>query len=293
MESSLTGQEINGYRIGPLLGVGGMGEVYQAFPPGEAAPVAIKFLRSDYAGEPNFQARFIREIRIMQALTHPNIVPIMDHGLVNGVQLYYTMRLITGMALTTLAKRQPFSPASYWSVLEQVTQALNFGHAQNVVHRDLKPDNVFVERRAAGGWQVFVGDFGLGKREGQDHTLTEAGAAVGTPHYMSPESIMGERPDARSDIYSLGCVTYEMLLGRLPFNDPHAHTVAIAHVTRPVPKPTSVNPAFPAALETVLLKSLEKAPGQRHATMAELAAHYQAALNTLSADEANAVYVVE
>jgi serine/threonine-protein kinase len=199
MQNSLTGQEINGYRIGPLLGVGGMGEVYQAFALSDNSPVAIKFLRSDVTDEPNFQARFIREIRIMEALSHPNIVPIIDHGLVNGVQLYYAMRLITGMALSTFAKRQPFTPANYWIVLEQMTAALAFGHSQNVVHRDLKPDNIFIERNPEGGWHVFVGDFGLGKREGQDHTLTEAGAAVGTPHYMSPEAIMGERPNRLSD----------------------------------------------------------------------------------------------
>lgn len=293
MENSLTGQEINGYRIGPLLGVGGMGEVYQAFTLTDNTPVAIKFLRSDFVTETAFQSRFIREIRIMEALQHPNIVPILGHGLVNGVQLYYAMRLITGMALSTLAKRQPFTPASYQIVLDQMAAALGFGHSQNVVHRDLKPDNIFVERKPEGGWHVFVGDFGLGKREGQDHTLTEAGAAVGTPHYMSPEAIMGERPDKRSDIYSLGCLSYEMLLGRLPFNDQHAHTVAIAHVTRPVPKPTSLNPKFPVALEKVLMRSLEKNPASRQASIEEFAADYRAAVASLTDEERKTSYAIE
>lgn len=292
MQNSLTGQEINGYRIGPLLGVGGMGEVYQATNAANMK-VAIKFLRSDVSTEPNFQARFIREIRIMQALNHPNIVPILDHGLVDNSRLYYAMRLITGMALSTLAKRQPFTPATYWIILEQMAAALAFGHSQNVVHRDLKPDNIFVEKKPDGGWQVFVGDFGLGKREGQDNTLTEAGAAVGTPHYMSPEAIMGERPGKVSDVYSLGCLSYEMLLGRLPFNDPHAHTVAIAHVTRPVPKPSTVHPNFPAGLEAVLLKSLEKNPSARQQSINEFATDYRSTLSAMSDPERNTAYGVE
>jgi serine/threonine protein kinase len=293
MENSLTGQDIDGYHIGPLLGVGGMGEVYQAFRTTDNEAVAIKFLRADYSGEPNFQSRFIREIRIMEALQHENIVPIYDHGIINGTQLYYAMRLITGASFSTLLRRRKFSPATYWLILEQVAAALDFGHTQNVVHRDLKPDNIFIENAPGGGIKVFVGDFGLGKREGQDRTLTEAGAAIGTPHYMSPEAIMGERPARTADIYSIAVLSYEVLVGKLPFDDEHAHTVAIAHVTRPAPKPTSLVPDFPPAMERVILKSLEKSPAARHQTMAEFAADYKAALDTLSSDEKNAVYALD
>lgn len=292
MENSLTGQVINNYRIGPLLGVGGMGEVYQAFPANSETPVAIKFLRVDYMDDPHFQARFIREIRIMQALQHENIVPILDHGLVNGRQLYYTMRLINGMSLSTLMRRQKLSPLAYEPILRQICMALGFGHANNVVHRDIKPDNIFIERNADGTLLVFLGDFGLGKREGTDNTLTEAGAAVGTPHYMSPEAIMGERPTNLSDIYSMGVLSYEALLGKLPFNEQQAHKVAIAHVTRPVPRPTSLNPNFPAELEDVLMKSLEKVPASRYALIEDFYNAYLAAIEAMDEAAADTVYAV-
>lgn len=293
MENSLTGQEINGYRIGPLLGVGGMGEVYQAFAANSDTPVAIKFLRTDYMDDSHFQARFIREIRIMQALKHDNIVPILDHGLVGGRQLYYTMRLISGQSLSTMMRRQKISPQAYDPILAQVCAALGFGHANNVVHRDIKPDNIFMERDAAGKLKVFLGDFGLGKREGMDNTLTEAGAAVGTPHYMSPEAIMGERPTPQSDIYSIGVLSYEVLLGKLPFTEPQPHKVAIAHVTKPVPRPSVLHPGFPPDLEDVLLKSLEKVPTARYESIEEFYQAYQMALDAMTEAEANTIYAVD
>jgi serine/threonine-protein kinase len=230
----------------------------------------------------------------MEALHHENIVPIYDYGIVEGNQLYYTMRLITGAALSTLIKKRKFSPAVYWLILEQVGKALSYGHSQGVIHRDLKPDNIFIENiPGGGGIQVFVGDFGLGKREGVDRTLTEAGAAIGTPHYMSPEAIMGERPAVGADIYSLGVLSYEVLVGRLPFDDAHAHSVAIAHVTRPVPKPTSFNPAFPVGLERVLIKSMEKAPTARYPSIEAFLMAYEANLQDMSEEAQNTTYAVE
>ena len=155
MQSSYTGQIVNGYRVGPLLGVGGMGEVYQGFRVDDDSPVAIKFLRREYADDITFQQRFVREIRITQALKHDHIIPIYDHGLFNGSQLYYTMRLVTGMTLATRMKRRKLSPLGYLEILEQVTDALGYGHTQNVVHRDLKTDNIFMERQADGHLLVF------------------------------------------------------------------------------------------------------------------------------------------
>lgn len=287
MENSLTGQDIGGYKIGPLLGVGGMGEVYQATD-GDGQPLAIKFLRNDFSDDTGAQARFVREIRIMEALEHENIMPIMGHGIMNGETLYYTMRLINGMSLSTMMKRQRFTPRSAWVILEQLFRALEYGHSQSVVHRDIKPDNVFIERHEK--LHVFLGDFGLGKRSGIDNTLTEADAAIGTPHYMSPEAIMGERPDPRADIYSVSVLTYELYLGQLPFNEQFAHSTAIAHVTKPVPKPTVLNPNFPPALEAVLLKGLEKKSANRQQDMGELITNYLNAYDTLSEEELDTVY---
>jgi len=288
MENSLTGQDVGKYKIGPLLGVGGMGEVYQATDP-DGQIVAIKFLRTDYAGDAGAPARFIREIRIMEALEHENIMPIKGHGIVNGTTLYYTMHLINGMSLSTLMKRQQLTPRTAWQVLIQLFRALEYGHSQQVVHRDVKPDNVFIERRDNKA-HVYLGDFGLGKRTGIDNTLTEADSAIGTPHYMSPEAIMGEKPDPRADIYSVCVLTYEVLLDKLPFNEEFAHSTAIAHVTKPVPKPTALNPSFPAAVEAVLLKGLEKKPDNRHQDMGELITAFLNAYDTLSEEELDTVY---
>lgn len=288
MENSLTGQEIGGYKIGPLLGVGGMGEVYQATSAESGTPVAIKFLRGDFAVDPGAQARFIREIRIMEALSHEHIMPILGHGIVNGNTLYYTMRLINGMSLSTMMKRQRFTLVDAWEILSQLFNALDYGHSQHVVHRDIKPDNVFIERHDK--LHVFLGDFGLGKRSGIDNTLTEADAAIGTPHYMSPEAIMGEKPDARADIYSVCILAYEMILGVLPFNEPFAHSTAIAHVTKPVPKPTVLNKTFPAGIETVILKGLNKKAVDRYQTIAELSGAFQSALAGLTDEQKTVVY---
>lgn len=290
MSQSYTGQDINGYKIGPLIGVGGMGEVYQATDPENGELVAIKFLRSDFNEDTEAQSRFIREIRIMEAMHHPNIVPILKYGVLDGTTLYYAMRLIQGMSLATMFKRQRFSPEGFWEVLEQVTAALEFGHSQGVVHRDIKPDNVFIERDEQGKMLVYLGDFGLGKRKGVDVTLTEADAIIGTPHYMSPEAIMGERHDKRSDIYSLAVLTYEALLGVVPFNEEHAHQTAIAHVTQPPPPPSTINPNFPVYLENVILRGLEKSLDDRQSSAAEFAEEYKAALAKMDADERQQTY---
>lgn len=286
---SYTGKDIGGYKIGALIGVGGMGEVYQATDEETKALVAIKFLRNDYISDAEVQGRFIREIRIMESLHHNNIVPILKYGILDGGTLYYAMRLIQGMSLSTMMKRQRFSPLTYWEVLSQMADALAFGHSEGVVHRDVKPDNIFIERYDD-TLHVYLGDFGLGKRKGVDITLTEADAIIGTPHYMSPEAILGERHDKRSDIYSLAVVSYEALLGFVPFNEEHAHQTAIAHVTQPPPSPTSINPDFPLVLENVLLKGLEKSLDNRQSTVEEFAREYHEALMMMAKEAQTAIY---
>ncbi len=288
MENSLTGQDVGKYKIGPLLGVGGMGEVYQATD-SDGQVVAIKFLRTDYADDAGAPARFIREIRIMEALEHENIMPIKGHGIVNGTTLYYTMHLINGMSLSTLMQRKPLTPRTAWIILEQLFRALEYGHSQKVVHRDIKPDNVFIERRD-NKLHLYLGDFGLGKRTGIDNTLTEADSAIGTPHYMSPEAIMGEKPDARADIYSVCVLAYEMYLGVLPFDEEFAHSTAIAHVTKPVPRLSDLNRNFPLAIEEVLLKGLEKKADKRHQDMGEVITAFLNAYDTLTEEELDTVY---
>jgi eukaryotic-like serine/threonine-protein kinase len=278
------------YNIGPLIGAGGMGAVYKADPIEGGPSVAIKFLLDEYVQDINFQGRFVREMRILQDMRHENIMPIYESGLHNG-HLYYTMRLINGMTLTQMMKRARFKPLTYWEVLRQLSAALTYGHENNLVHRDVKPDNVFIEMdRTSGSMQVFLGDFGLGKREGKDATLTEADAVLGTPQYISPEGATGEKLDGRADLYSVAVITYEVLLGVLPFNEAHGHLTAMAHVMKPVPLPTSINPAFPPPLEEVLLLGLRKDREDRPSTVTAFAEAYRKALDNLTEQERNTNY---
>jgi serine/threonine-protein kinase len=291
MEQTLTGKEINGYQIGPLLGIGGMGEVYQATKSDSPTPIAIKFLLKEYNDDPKLQQRFIRETRILRALQHDNIVKIYDHGLIDGQQLFYTMELITGMPLSVMMKRQKFSPLLYWEILRQVSAALAFAHESKVIHRDIKPSNVFIQPKG-NGLHVVLADFGLGKQEGVDQTMTEMGTSLGTPQYMSPEAILGEKPNEQSDIYAIGIMVYEALLGQAPFIFEFAHQIAMAHVTHPVPHPRDLRPDFPECLADVIMKGLEKKREQRYQTVKELSDDYLACLKSMSDAERKTVYHV-
>jgi serine/threonine protein kinase len=284
MEDLLTGQVVSRYTIGPLLGKGGMGQVYQALSEGQA-PVAIKFLHAD--SNSNEQARFVREIRIMQSLKHTNIMPVLESGVYNN-SLFYTMPLINGTTLGTLKAQQVFSPAAFWPIVQQVSSGLVYGRENNAIHRDLKPDNIYVEQN--GEIHVYIGDFGLAKRVGIDATLTSEGTVMGTPTYMAPESVLGELADHRSDIYAMAIITYEALLGLPPFKESQSYLTAMAHVTKQVPKPTVISPEFPPTLESVLMRGLEKDREYRYQLIEEFARDYQTVLNGLSDEARNRVY---
>lgn len=291
MSESLTGHEVNGYRIGALLGAGGMGEVYQATKLADNTTVAIKFLRRDIYPDARLQGRFAREIRIMQDLQHPNIMPIYESGIYEGT-LYYTMHIVSGQTLSVYMNRNRQTPQSFAVILSQLCAALAFGHQEGLVHRDLKPDNVFVERRRPSNeLHIYLGDFGLGKRQGIDHTLTDADSVLGTPHYMSPESVLGEPLTAKADIYALGIIAYEALIGKLPFNETSGHLTAMSHVTKPVPHMTTINPNFPYLLEDVILEALEKNPEARTESVRVFEQKYHDALSRLTQAERETCYI--
>ncbi len=227
MQQNLTGLEIGGYIVGQRLAEGGMGSVYQAFQPGSREPVAIKVMLSEYTQDDELRERFQREAATLQSLDHPNIMPVYATGEQDGM-LYFVMPLVRGPSLYELLGRRRFSPVTAWQILDPVTSALDYAHARGVIHRDIKPGNLLIEPRKPKGNHVYLVDFGLSKVAGV-RTLTQTGISLGTPQYMAPEQVLARPLSPATDIYQLGVVMYEMLLGRLPFVSRKPQTVALQH----------------------------------------------------------------
>jgi len=260
------GRVVAGYRIEARIGRGGMGVVYRAEHLNLRRRAAIKIIAPDLAEASGFRERFNREARIAAALQHPNIVTVYDAGEEEGL-LYLAMQYIEGSDLSAVLRSQGrLRPYRALDVCRQVAAALDAAHAQGLIHRDVKPANVLIEGRTA-----FLTDFGLTKRiEGTRTQLTQAGDVVGTIHYVAPEQIEGHRVDARTDVYSLGCLVYHCLSGELPFARDTDVAVIYAHLSEEPPRLTSVRPELPGGLDAVIAKALEKAPERRFQTCADL-----------------------
>jgi len=260
------GKVLAGYRIEERIGRGGMGLVYRAEHLNLRRRAAIKIIAPELAETSGFHERFNREARIAAALQHPNIVTVYDAGDEDGL-LYLAMQYIEGSDLSSVLRSQGrLRPYRALDVCRQVAAALDAAHAQGLIHRDVKPANVLIEGRTA-----FLTDFGLTKRiEGTQTNLTKAGDVVGTIHYVAPEQIEGGRVDARTDIYSLGCLVYHCLTGELPFARDTDVAVIYAHLSEEPPRISSVRPELPGGLDAVIAKALEKAPERRFQTCADL-----------------------
>lgn len=291
MTGTLTGQAIGDYIVGPLIGGGGMGEVYQAYPNTSGNPVAMKVMNAELAGEGNFQERFVREARVMQSLDHENIVSILDYGVHNNL-LYFTMQLISGPTLERLLARQFFTLRDSWKIIQPICKALMHIHEQGVVHRDIKPANIFLKSQRE-GYHVYIGDFGLSKRPGTDQTLTRIGSRVGTAEYMSPEAILGDKLDLRADVYSLGVVVYEMMLGKLPLDPQYNKLTQIARTVHPALPPQAINPSFPLNVQKVLMHALEKEREYRYQNVDDFANDLYSALKSLNDDERKSTYWID
>ncbi len=292
MDEQLIGQVIDGYVIGPLIAAGGMGRIYQALRERDRRIAAIKVLMPEYALDESFRIRFWREAELMSTLRHPHIIPVYHYGEWSGY-LYIIMKLVRGPSLERVLQFRTFTPLSAWAIVRPVTEALGFGHRQQVLHRDLKTANILLDADQGSRPHVYLSDFGLGKRPGFDRTLTADGISVGTPEYMAPEVAMGGQADPRADLYSMGVMIYEMLLGRLPFQGQSAQMIALAHVDDPVPRPRLLRRDFPRSLETLLLRGLEKRPDARFQTADELRQAYFEALSTLDEAARRQCYWVE
>jgi serine/threonine protein kinase len=275
----LLGSKVAGkYRIDAKLGAGGMGAVYRATRLLIGDEVAVKILHSEQ-NDPTAGERFRREAQAAARLKHRNAVSIYDFGITDDGLQYLVMDLAEGESLRRIIKQQgPLTPSTSAEIINQVCAALDEAHRHNIIHRDIKPDNIMVNVGDA-ALQVKVLDFGIAKlRDEAVSSLTQTGGIVGTPHYMSPEQCLGEELDSRSDIYSLGVVLYEMLTGRVPFNSPVSSAIVIQHVNQPPASLRSHNVSIPPAVEAVVLSALEKRRETRPQTAGDLAQRFTTAL---------------
>jgi tRNA A-37 threonylcarbamoyl transferase component Bud32 len=267
--TELEGRILDGrYQLGSLLGVGGMARVYLATDRVLERRVAVKVLSSPYAQDPVFVERFRREARAAAKLSHPNIVTVFDSGS-DAEQLYLVMEYVAGQSLAQLlADQGRLAPRRAAELGVEVCAALAAAHTQGLVHRDVTPGNVLV----ADDGRVKVTDFGIAKAAAAT-TLTGTGTVLGTAAYLSPEQAQGGPVDARSDLYSLGCVLYELLCGSPPFGSgagSPAVAVATRHLSEPPEPPSVRNPQVAPALDAVVLTALAKDPAQRYQSAIEL-----------------------
>ena len=276
---AMIGKTLGPYRILEKIGQGGMATVYEAYQPALERTVALKTLPSHLLDNPNFAQRFRREARAVASLEHPHILPVYDYGQEESVP-YLVMRHIEG---GTLKERmgQPLELRQVAELIGQIAEALDYAHEHGVVHRDVKPSNVLLDR---GEW-VLLTDFGVARMLEGVEQITGTGVGVGTPAYMSPEQGQGKKVDRRSDVYSLGVVLYEMLTGRVPYQAETPLAIVWKHVHEPLPLPRSVNPSIPEGVERVVLKALAKAAEDRYPSAGELARALQAAVGEVKVDE--------
>lgn len=251
------------YRLLRRIAVGGMGEVWEANDDALARAVAVKVLRSEFAGDAGFLERFRTEARNSAALHHPHIAALFDYGEQEG-SAYLVMELVVGEPLSDLLEREPVLPARrLLPMLAQTSRGLHAAHLAGVVHRDVKPGNILLARSG----KVKITDFGVSLAADQK-TMTATGMVMGTAQYLSPEQAVGRPATPLSDLYSLGVVAYEALAGKRPFTGPTAVDIAVAHVNDPVPPlPASVE----KKLAALVLRLLSKEPSERPASGEELA----------------------
>lgn len=255
------------YALERELGRGGMGVVFLARELSLDRMVALKVLPPALADSPEVRERFLREARTAAQLSHPNIVPIFRADWMDGLA-FFAMGLVDGESLAErLAARGVLPPADAVRIVREVAWALAYAHARGVIHRDVKPENVMIER---GTGRVIVTDFGIA-RDSRAQSLTADGMVLGSVHYMSPEQVAGGELDGRSDLYALGIVAFQLLSGRLPFDAPQASAVLLKQATVPAPSLRSVAPTVPEALAQVIDRCLSKDPADRYPTGEALA----------------------
>jgi serine/threonine protein kinase len=269
---NLIGQTLGQYKIIGLVGEGGMAAVYRSRQESMNRDVAIKAIKTNLIDMEDFHQRFEREAQMVASLSHAHILKVFDYGRYQDI-VYLVMELLTGGSLDSLIKKGPMPVAQTWKILDQIGGALDYAHQKGIIHRDLKPENVLLDEAG----NAFLTDFGLAKLLNSDLRLTQSGAAIGTPAYMSPEQWRGLPLDARTDVYSLGVLLYEMLTGTLPFKGDSALSMMYLHMHEAPPPLQTLRPELPPAVQAVIAKALAKQPEDRYQSAGQLVADFRAA----------------
>jgi protein kinase-like protein len=288
---ALTGTQIGPYQMLEPIGKGGMGEVYKGWQTTLNRPVAIKILPSELAANPEFRARFEREARTVATLKHPNIVSVFDFGETDG-RYYMVMEYVDGQELSDyIRSARRLSPREVAAIVTEIASALDYAHGQGLVHRDVKPSNIMLQKVTDVGsrgtmhrasteihpYRPILMDFGIAKIVGGSTGITQTGL-MGTLEYVSPEQIASAKEvDGRADLYSLGVVVYQMLTGELPFIADSAARLVFAHLQQPPPDPCDLVPELPTMASLAVLKALAKKPEERFQTVGEFADEFAAA----------------
>src|ERR1051325_5528586 len=260
----LRGALADRYEVESEIGRGGMATVFVAEDLKHGRRVAIKVLSPELSSSMDGD-RFKREIQIAARLSHPHILPVFDSGVANGL-LYYVMPFVEGESLRGRLKRETqLSIEDAITITCEVADALSYAHSFGVVHRDIKPENILLH-----GGHAVVADFGIARviQDSGGEKLTQTGVSIGTAAYMSPEQFSGENVDGRSDMYSLACMLYEMLVGQVPFTGPNAMAIMARHTMEAAPSIQVVRSTVPDDIEDAIMRALEKTPADRFQTVA-------------------------
>jgi serine/threonine protein kinase len=284
------GQQVGPYQIIGQLGQGGLATVYKAYHARLDRYVAIKMMHQAFQGDASFLARFEREAQIVAKLEHAHIVPVYDYDEHEG-QPYLVMKFVEGRTLKNLLSERPLTLQEILDIMTPIANALTYAHQRGVLHRDIKPSNIILDKEGV----PYLTDFGLARIAQAGESTMSQDVMLGTPQYISPEQARGEKNlDARTDIYSLGVVLYELVVGRVPFSGDTPYAIVHDHIFTNLPLPSSINSEIPPQIEAVLLKALAKPPADRYASAVDMMNAFrlgvtEAGLTTLSPERGSVI----